>query len=138
MADQLAKLQETVARMLGEGRPLELAQYLVSELSQLSTKDTSFLSYYSLSNLAHTKTDDPELLVAISVLTSDSAAVLKPFFVYLDETSNKEFILSPNEYTKATKRNYIVNPETGELDRDFYRHILPYFRTSDVFQKMVG
>lgn len=136
MSDRLTSLQDTVARLLGSGRPLELAQYLVEGLAQLSEADTAFLSYYSLSNIAHTKTDDPELLTAIAALTTESAPVLKPFFVYFDELSNKEFILSAKEYSEAKKNMYVVHPETGEPDRDFYKHIFPYFKTSEKFNEI--
>jgi hypothetical protein len=124
----ISRLQFT----LGNTGVSKIAAAIVEELSTISPEQTGYLSYTTLSSIAHTRSDDPELLGAIAALTSSTPHVLEVFFVYIID-DNKETALTAEEFSVAKRQGFVINPWSGEPDENFAEHVYPYFKTSGEF-----
>jgi hypothetical protein len=126
------KLSLVSAALSSNESASELAVTLVLRLSELRPDQSRFLSYSSVASLASVSADDPRVMLAVSTLTNTTANVLTMMMViYTDH--DREYILSPSEFTAAKRDGYLVDPDSGRVRPDVLDNTFPYFRTTEAF-----
>lgn len=110
----------------------QLCYKIIDFLASKPRDQLQLLTFRTLTSAAGRENFDPELLSALSILSSSEIPALKMHTAFIDDDDELHEI-ELRELHEARLKGSLVHPQTGLLLDDFEDKIVPYFSISDSF-----
>jgi hypothetical protein len=137
MSSNIEEQIDRIEKVLDDSPVRAMSLHVAKAMAALPVQELSHLSYTSIANLARVSDQSVDLIRCVAFLTSEIANVLSPMFVYIAD-DEKEYVLTREQYSKAKRDGYLVDPHSGEHVKDFLTRTFPYFRATDEFRENVA
>ena len=109
---------------------IAILDYLVRSNSQ----HLSHITYGSLQKVVGKAYDNQDILAAIQYLCGNRTHLLEPKFELIE--NGNYFDISDDEIIEARETGQLLDPETGQLIRNFEDKVFIYFQPSSVVKNM--